>query len=452
MLAMSLAVSALAEQRALLIGVGKYSAPGIDLPGIDLDLERMQETLNLMGFENSQIHQLLDSKATSKNVIREMETWLKAGVKPEDRVVIYYSGHGSNVPDLDGDEPDGVDEVLVTHDVRRVTQNGQRTLTGVVTDDKLSSLIADIPSKNILILVDACHSGTVSRSLSMDNMSLAVDDVYVKSFTYEGMPEGEHFVFDRGFEKDGEPNFVSISAAGDTEKALGTESGGIFTIGLSKAIAEISKSGGTVTINKLRDAAAAYIVEHVDEAQVHHPQVTGSESLAAGKLQILPVSAENGPNRKRLLELVAEPNKPLKLETSKTTYVLDDPVEMTLEIPMDGYLNLVTVDSQDNATVLYPNEFNPENSVSAGIFKIPTETMGFVLPASEPVGPTLVAAFVTKDPINFYNQTLDDRDAEGNVNVTFTTMSHSATRAIRVAPRKADMYAVALEVEVTGKN
>ena len=445
-------VSAFAEQRALLIGVGKYSAPGIDLPGIDLDLERMQDTLNLMGFENSQIHQLLDSKATSKNVIREMETWLRTGVQAEDRVIIYFSGHGSNTPDLDGDEEDGVDEVLVTHDVRRVTRNGKRTLTGVVTDDKLASLIAKIPSKNVLILVDACHSGTVSRSVTMDNMSLGIDEVYVKSFTYSGMPEGEQFVFDREFEKDGDPNFVSVSAAGDGEKALGTASGGTFTIGLTKAITEVSKSGGTVTINTLRDAAAEYIREHVDEARVHHPQVTGSESLAAGKLQILPVSAETGPNRKRLTELAAESKNQLKLQTSKSTYVIGEPVEFTVEIPIDGYLNLVTVDSQDNATVLYPNQFNPENSVTEGTFKIPTEEMDFVLPASEPVGPTLVAAFVTEDPINFYEQTLDDRDANGNVNVTFTTLSHKATRAIRVAPSKEKMYAVPHEVSVVGNN
>ena len=449
---LTLAVSAFAEQRALLIGVGKYSAPGIDLPGIDLDLERMQETLNLMGFENSQIHQLLDAKATSKNVIREMETWLRAGVKEEDRVIIYFSGHGSNTPDLDGDEPDGVDEVLVTHDVRRVTKNGKSALSGVVTDDELASLVAKIPSKNVLILVDACHSGTVSRSLTMDNMTLATDEVFVKSFTYSGMPEGEQFVFDREFERDGDPNFVSISAAGDGEKALGTASGGTFTIGFTKAITEVSKSGGTVTANTLRDAAAEYIREHVDAARVHHPQVTGSESLAAGKLKILPVSADSGPNRKRLMELAAEPNKQLNLQTSKSTYVIDEPVEFTLEIPMDGYLNLVTVDSQDNATVLYPNQFNPDNSVQKGTFKIPTDQMEFVLPASEPVGPTLVAAFVTKDPINFYEQTLDDRDANGNVNVTFTTLSHTATRAIRVAPRKEEMYAVVYEISVVGKN
>ena len=45
-----------------------------------------------------------------------------------------------------------------------------------------------------------------------------------------------------------------------------------------------------------------------------------------------------------------------------------------------------------------------------------------------------------------------ERDENGNVNVTFTTLSHTATRAIRVAPRKAEMYAVKLEVSVVAKD
>ena len=446
------ACAAMAEQRALLVGVGKYAVPGIDLPGIDLDLERMRDTLNVMGFEDSQIHQLLDGDATSANLIREFEIWLKQGVEAEDRVVFYFSGHGSNTPDVDGDEPDGVDEVLVTHDVRRIQQDGRPALAGVVTDDQIASLVAGIPSKKVWIIVDACHSGTVSRSLSMDNMSLGDQTVFVKSFTYTGMPEGKQFEFDRDFEKSGDMNYVSISAAGDGEKAIGTSRGGVFTIGMTEAITKISKTGGTVTVNQLRDYAGQYIKEHVDEVRVHNPQVNGNEDLAAGALQVVPVTAENGPNRKRLLQLVAEQKNRFELTSSKTIYVIDDPVEISMEIPIDGYLNLVTVDAQDNATVLFPNEFNPENEVKAGSFSIPTDEMDFVLPASEPAGPTLIAAFVTRDPINFYTQTLDGRDENGNVNVEFTTLSHTATRAIRVAPRRESMYAVSSEVSVVSKN
>jgi hypothetical protein len=167
---------------------------------------------------------------------------------------------------------------------------------------------------------------------------------------------------------------------------------------------------------------------------------------------VLPVTADTGPNRKRLIQLVGEQQNEFKFESSKETYVIDEPVDFSMEIPIDGYLNVVTVDAQDSATVLYPNQFNQENAVKAGSFRIPTDEMDFVLPAAEPAGKTLVAAFVTQDPINFYSQTLDERDENGNVNVTFTTLSKTATRAIRVAPRKAEMYAVMLELAVVAKD
>jgi hypothetical protein len=286
----------------------------------------------------------------------------------------------------------------------------------------------------------------------MDNLSLGAEPVFVKSFSYDGMPVGNEFVFDRGLSEDGPANFVSMSAAGDGEKAIGTQSGGVFTIGLTKTIAEAAKSGSALTVSQLRDRAAEYIQAHVDADRLHHPQVTGNEELASGALRIIPGAPAGQPNRNRLLELVEAQKHAFKLEASKTTYVLGDDVELSMDVPIDGYLNVVTVDAQDSATVLYPNRFNAANFVKEGRVRIPTDEMQFALPASEPLGPTLVAAFVTKDPINFYEQTLDDRDENGNVNVTFTTLSHTATRAIRVAPRKEDMYAVAIELAVVAKN
>jgi hypothetical protein len=444
-----LAATAGAEQRALLVGVGKYAVPGIDLPGIDLDLERMQETLNLMGFDDSQIHQLLDEKATSTNVIREFETWLRRGVQADDRVVFYFSGHGSNTPDFNGDESDGVDEVLVTHDVNRVRIDGRAALAGVIDDDTLAGLIEAIPSRNIWIIVDACHSGTVTRSFRLDNASLGSDDVFTKSFTYTDMPVGEQVVFDREFEQDGDTNFVSMSAAGDGEKAIGTSQGGVFTIGLTSSITEAARSGQPMTVVELRDKAAAYIRDHVDEDRIHNPQVTGSQQLANGAWDLIKLSdGTTGPNRKKLLGMVEEQSNVFKLSANKDVYSVDDPVELNLTIPMNGYLNLITVDAEDNATVLFPNHYHDDNAVSAGEFSIPTSQMQFELPAAEPLGATLVVGFVTSDPVNFYQKSLDERDENGNINVDFTTMSHAATRAIKVAPRKKGMFAAQLEITV----
>ena len=440
--------TALAEQRALLVGVGKYSVPGIDLPGIDLDLERVHETLNIMGFEDSQIRHLLDSEATSKNVKHELATWLRDGVGPEDRVVFYYSGHGSNIPDKNGDEDDGVDEVLVTHDVRRVTIKGERTLTGVVDDDTIAELIAAIPSNNIWIIVDACHSGTMTRDVTMDNLTLGDNPIFTKSYAYSGMPVGQASVFGKSIETDVQSNYVSMSAAGDDEKAIGTTSGGVFTIGLTEAIRKAAQEDEILSIVELREHSAKYIEEHVDKWAVHTPQVTGNERLAKGALSILPLAEGNGPNRKKLLKLVADQDQSFQLSANKAEFNVGDPVELQMSLPIDGFLNVISVDSKDHATVLFPNAYHADHRVSAGEFRIPTTKMAFMLPASEPLGPTLVVALVTKDPINFYTSSLDERNPDGSINVDLASMSHVATRAIRVAPRKAEMYAAKLEVNV----
>ena len=325
LLSLLLTTQAYAEQRALLVGVGKYSVPGIDLPGIDLDMERMQETLGIMGFEPSQIRVLMDENATSKNVIRELETWLRQGVEPEDRVVFYYSGHGSNNPDFDGDEEDGVDEVLVTHDVRRVRIKGQRALTGVVDDDTIGRLIEAIPSKNIWIIVDACHSGTMTRDVLMENLTLGENPIFTKSFAYSGMPEGKTLDFAKSLEEDAASNFVAIAAAGDGEKAIGTTRGGVFTIGLSNAIRDAAQSGSPVNIMQLRDFSAEYIRNNVDDWAIHNPQVTGNTQLAKGELQIVPLAEGNGPNRRKLLGMVEEQDAPFDLSASQASYKLGEP-------------------------------------------------------------------------------------------------------------------------------
>jgi len=219
----------LAEQRALLVGVGKLDIPGNDLPSIELDLDRMHEMLNLMGFEDRQIHTLQDEDATSSRVIAEFNTWLRQGVQPGDRVVFYFSGHGSNIPDEHGDQDDNVSQVLVTHDVKFTHGKAGASLAGVLPDFRISQLLAAIPSRNVLFIVDSCHSGTVTRSFNLNNHSLGNAPVYVKSLNYPGMPAPPPHAVTRGLATDAnrkEPqwdsnaNYIAISAAADNQEAM----------------------------------------------------------------------------------------------------------------------------------------------------------------------------------------------------------------------------------------
>lgn len=73
-----------------------------------------------------------------------------------DRFVFTYSGHGTWVPDVNGDEADGRDEALVGADLVPIL------------DDELQAVFDQVPEHaGALILSDSCHSGTVSRFVDL---------------------------------------------------------------------------------------------------------------------------------------------------------------------------------------------------------------------------------------------------------------------------------------------
>ena len=59
----------------------------------------------------------LNQQATRANLEYAVARWLPAVSKPGDAVFIYFSGHGAQIPDDNGDEADGLDEALLPCDV-----------------------------------------------------------------------------------------------------------------------------------------------------------------------------------------------------------------------------------------------------------------------------------------------------------------------------------------------
>ena len=138
--------------------------------------------------------------------------------------MIYFSGHGSFIPDSDGDEVDQRDEVLLLHDSDVVERNGRKTLVNALVDDRFAQLLKAIPSDNIVVLVDACHSGISTRSLHMKGTGLAVGEGIEKFFSYRGMPATRPSSFGKdvvlrigGRERF---NYVLLSAADEDEKSI----------------------------------------------------------------------------------------------------------------------------------------------------------------------------------------------------------------------------------------
>jgi hypothetical protein len=432
-----------ASPRALLIGVA--DVPGNPLPGIDLDLDNMKKVADLMGFKPGEIKVLSNQQATYANVKQALSTWARDGVGPDDRVLIYFSGHGTRVPDPSPDNANGADDALVMHDVERARVAGKATLKNVLIGHEFGAALAAIPSHDILVLVDACHSGSATRDLPLGNGRLGVSSGVMKFFSYPGMPSGQTT---RALKvSSGNENYAALSAARDDEFAVGTEQGGLFTLGVVDAIESASRAGQHPTVIDLRNDATTYIASHTDEQSRHHPVADGNERLIRGALDLIPLRDGQGPNWKALADLATRGDA-LKVSGAAHQVRVGEQILVDVTLPRAGYLNVVSVDSQDRATVLYPNKFKGDNQVAAGPFRFPTADMNFILRAAEPAGPSLVVAFLTDSPVNFLTLGVEGRDAAGHMQQVFTEVSARATRAISVEARPSQFAAGTMTVLV----
>jgi hypothetical protein len=142
-------------KRALLIGVNKYAIPGADLRGCVNDVNDIAETLQqIHGFAPADLTLLLDEQAT-KAAMEQQIAALVDGASAGDILYLHYSGHGSNVPDTNGDEADHRDEILCPHDL---------DWNDPLTDDWLRATFDRLnPRASLTVVMDCCHSGSNTR-------------------------------------------------------------------------------------------------------------------------------------------------------------------------------------------------------------------------------------------------------------------------------------------------
>jgi hypothetical protein len=338
------------------------------------------------------------------------------------------------------------DDALVMHDVHTARINGKASLANVLLGYEFGEALAQIPSKHILVLVDACHSGTATRTLSLGNRRLGEGSGAVKFFNYPGAPTGQ--LQTRGLKTHGgSENYAAVSAARDDEYAIATEHGGLFTLAVLDSVDEASRNGKRPTVAELRTSTTAYIEKHTDEQSRHHPVADGNKALIDSPLPLVPLRNGNGPTW-AALEALAAKGQPMVVKAGASELRIGDEIVLSAVVPRAGFLNVVAIDSQDRATVLFPNQFTPSNEVAAGSFQFPTPSMGFTLRATDPAGPTLVVAFLTDKKVNLLDLGVEGRDAAGKMESTFTEVNAMATRAISVEARRVGFGAGTVTINV----
>jgi uncharacterized caspase-like protein len=298
LMSLALAAGARGEDRALLIGVGRYANFDDRLNGVDLDLDMMTEVAQIMGFKPHEIKVLANEAAATARVNTAFENWLIEGSGPDDRVLIYFSGHGSQVPDENNDEKDQFDEVLLLYDAGITQSRGRQTLTGVLHDDHFNRLLSRIRSRHIMVFLDACHSGSATRSLRLESRSIALKDAQVKYFYYSPMLEaaggsGSFDVMKPESASALHSRYVAITACRDDEKTVTTARGSIFTRGLRDVVLSAARSGSDITPDEIQRRTTNYIQAQIQTAgEVFHPQIAGKTDLRQRPLKLV-AQAEN---------------------------------------------------------------------------------------------------------------------------------------------------------------
>lgn len=154
------------KKLAVCVGINDYPGTDNDLNGCVNDANDWADALKARGFG---VTTVLDGDATKAAMIGTVTEMLDQCVSG-DTAVFTYSGHGTWVPDDNGDEPDGRDEALCPWDCI--------TTGEVLKDDEIHQIFLDHRKRGVRLVFfsDSCHSGSVSRFMR-PLQKAAIDDV-----------------------------------------------------------------------------------------------------------------------------------------------------------------------------------------------------------------------------------------------------------------------------------
>ena len=152
--------SALAEVRALVIGIDAYQH-GSPLKGAVSDAQDVAQALRQLGVTDLTLR--LNQEVTRDRLVQDWRELL-ARSHGGDTLVLTYAGHGSQEPErVEGNEQDGKDEVLL---LAGFSDKGPGTRERLV-DDELYQWFREANDRGLelLFVADACHSGTLTRGV-----------------------------------------------------------------------------------------------------------------------------------------------------------------------------------------------------------------------------------------------------------------------------------------------
>ena len=154
---------------ALVIGISKYRnlAPDAQLQYPDMDAESIYTVLiSPEGgqFPAENVHKLIDGQATLENIRHELETWLPSVTHADDRVLIYFAGHG-----------------FVSNGTAYIAPHDIDLKNIAATAYPMDTLGKDIGSRTNgkwkVLITDSCHSGAITPEADRSTVNRTLLDL-----------------------------------------------------------------------------------------------------------------------------------------------------------------------------------------------------------------------------------------------------------------------------------
>jgi len=149
---------------AVICACSRYEKPKYNLPRFspapDSKLRVLYDALlQTKNWDNENMVLLLNENATKQNITHALEM-MSTAVGPNDIFLFTWNGHGSEIPDINGDEAqwdrnDTYDEVICPYDINIINGN----VTNVITDDELGYYFSNIQGKGKCLFFESCLSG-----------------------------------------------------------------------------------------------------------------------------------------------------------------------------------------------------------------------------------------------------------------------------------------------------
>lgn len=192
-----------------------------------------------------------------------------------------------------------------------------------------------------------------------------------------------------------------------------------------------------------------------------HARYASVVALAMGAMSMVsaPSYAEAPANMSALHGLVQQ-TPGLTVNQGRPAYKVGDVVEVEINVPAAGWLNILQVGPDDKVTLLFPNKYSKgENEVDAGVFRVGAKceqnsTPGcFKFVAGEPTGTSLVAAVWTSEKLNLWEKVPPSTKKSGPLAEMNVAQGHDMIEKLRksVASRVVGQEA-AKSVVVEGGN